>query len=106
MLLDSWLCISSREIWVEWNRKSRREEEPSERHATNRISLREVMPLDFLSASNKVLSPVVSGVAITPYADRLRAPQEAERIHEMMSNAAYALQKEVPGEILSVVDRL
>ncbi|UWM85219.1 hypothetical protein [Rhizobium sp. SRDI969] len=106
LFLDSWLCVSAREIWVEWNRKSWREEEPPERHATNRISLREVMPLDFLSASNKVLSPVVSGVAITPYADRLRALQEAERIHEMMSNAAYAMQKEVPGEILSVVDRL
>ncbi|WP_245497119.1 hypothetical protein [Rhizobium ruizarguesonis] len=91
---------------MEWNRKSWREEDPPERHATNRIGLREVMPVDFLPASNKVLSPVISGVAITPYADRLRALQEAERIHEMMSNAAYAMQKEVPGEILSVVDRL
>jgi len=63
-------------------------------------------PLDFLSASNKVLSPVISRVAITPYADRLRALQETERIHEMMSTAAYAIQKEVLGEILSVVDRL
>lgn len=89
LFLDSWLCVSAREIWVEWNRKSWREEEPPERHATNRISLREVMPLDFLSASNKV-SPVISRVAITPYADRLRALQEAERIHEMMNNAAYA----------------
>jgi hypothetical protein len=64
------------------------------------------MPVDFLSASNKVLSPVISRVAITPYADRLRALQEAERIYEMMSNAAYAMQREVPGEILSIVDRL
>ncbi len=90
---------------MEWNRKSWREEEPPERHATNRISLREVMPVEFLSTSNKVLSPVISRVAITPYADRLRALQEAERIHEMMSTAAYAMQREVPGEILSVVDR-
>jgi hypothetical protein len=106
LFLDSWLCVSAREIWVEWNRKSWREEEPPERHATNRIGLREVMPVDFLSTSNKVLSPVVSRVAITPYADRLRALQEAERVHEMMSTAAYAMQREVPGEILSVVDRL
>lgn len=106
LFLDSWLCVSAREIWVEWNRKSWREEEPPARHATNRIDLREVMPLDFLSASNKVLSPVISRVAITPYADRLRALQEAERIHEMMSTAAYAMQKEVPGEVLSVMDRL
>ncbi len=91
---------------MEWNRKSWREKEPPERHATNRISLREMMPLDFLSAANKLLVPVISRVAITPYADRLRALQEAERIHEMMSTAAYAMQKEVPGEILSVVDRL
>jgi hypothetical protein len=106
LFLDSWLCVSARAIWVEWNRKSWREEEPPERHATNRIGLREVMPVDFLSTSNKVLSPVISRVAITPYADRLRALQEAERIHEMMSTAAYAMQREVPGEILSVVDRL
>ncbi|WP_246699296.1 hypothetical protein [Rhizobium sp. BK456] len=53
LFLDSWLCISVREIWVEWNRKSWREEDPPERHATNRIGLREVMPVDFLPASNK-----------------------------------------------------
>ncbi|MBY5834836.1 hypothetical protein HFN47_35790 [Rhizobium leguminosarum] len=105
MFLNSWLYVSAREIWVEWNRKCWREEEPPERHATNRISLREVMLVDFLSASDKVLSQVISRVAITPYADRLRALQEAERIHEMMSHAAYAMQKEVLGEILSVVDR-
>ncbi|TBZ68769.1 hypothetical protein E0H64_13935 [Rhizobium leguminosarum bv. viciae] len=106
LFLDSWLCVSAREIWVEWNRKSWREEDPPERHATNRIGLSDVMPVDFLPSSDKALSPVISGVAIKPYADRLRALQEAERVHEMMSTAAYAMQKEVPGEFLSVVDRL
>jgi len=66
LFLDNWLCVSAREIWVEWNRKSWREEEPPERHATNRISLREVMPVDFLSVPNKVLSPVISRVATRP----------------------------------------
>lgn len=106
LFLDSWLCVSAGEIWAEWNRKSWREEDPPERHATNRIRLRDVMPVDFLSCAHKALSPVISGVAIKPYADRLRALQEAERVHEMMSTAAYAMQKEVPGEFLSVVDRL
>ncbi len=106
LFLDSWLCVSAHEIWVEWNRKSWREEDPPERHATNRIGLRNVMPVDFLPASDRALSPVISAVAIKPYADRLRALQEAERVQEMMSTAAYAMQKEVPGEILSVLDRL
>lgn len=106
LFLDSWLCISAGEIWVEWNQKSWREDDPPERHATNRIRLRDVMPVDFLSSSEKALSPVISGAAIKPYADRLRALQEAERVHEMISTAAYAMQKEVPGEFLSVVDRL
>ncbi len=92
LFLDSWLCVSAREIWVEWNRKSWREEDPPERHATNRIGLRDLLPIDFLPGSDKALSPAISQVAIKPYADRLLALQEAERVHEMMSTAAYSIR--------------
>ncbi|WP_430244373.1 hypothetical protein [Neorhizobium sp. DAR64861/K0K2] len=106
LFLDSWICVSAREIWVEWNRKSWREEEPPERHATNRIKLRDVMPIDFFPTAQRALSPVISAATIKPYSDRLRALQEAERVYEMISGAAYSMQKEVPADILSIVDRL
>ncbi len=48
----------------------------------------DVIPVDFLSSSDKVLSPVICGLATKPYADRLRALQGAEWVHEMMSTAA------------------
>jgi hypothetical protein len=51
LFLDSWLCVSAREIWVEWNRKSWREEESPERNATNRISLGEVSPASAAATS-------------------------------------------------------
>jgi hypothetical protein len=45
-------------------------------------------------------------VTIKPYADRLLALQETERVYEMISGAAYSMRKEVPGDILSIADRL
>jgi hypothetical protein len=44
LFLDSWLCVSVREIWVGWNQKSWREEDPPERHATNLQIPRHVAP--------------------------------------------------------------
>lgn len=106
LFLDSWFCVSTGEIWVEWNRKPWREEEPPERHATNRINLRDVMPIDFLPVKERALSPVVSAATIKPYARRLRALQEAERVHEMISSAAYSMEREVPNDILAMADRI
>lgn len=40
------------------------------------------------------------------YRERLVALLEAERIHEMMSHAAYAMERDVPGEMLALADRI
>ncbi|MES0038865.1 hypothetical protein NKJ74_26990 [Mesorhizobium sp. M0046] len=106
LFLDSWLCVSASEIWIEWSRKAWREEDPPERFATGRIGLRDVMPIDVMPVREAALSPVISAAKVKPYHKRLCALLEAERVHEMMSRAAYEMEREVPGEILAVADRI
>ncbi len=106
IFLDSWLCVSTSEIWVEWSRKAWREDDPPERFVTGRINLGAVMPIDFIPVREATLSPVVSTAKVKPYRERLLALLEAERVHEMMSHAAYTMEREVPGETLALADRI
>lgn len=105
-VLDSWLCVSPETAWVEWNRRSWRDENPPERHATIKIRLRDVMPIDFLEAKGSVLPVVIPEARVKPYQSRLEALGEAERIHEMVTSAAYAMEKSVPNDVLAMADRI
>ena len=106
-ILNSCLCISPDAAWIEWYRRSWREDDPPERHATSRIKLRHVMPIDFLDGDmDKVLSPGISEAKVKPYLARLQALDEAERIFEMLTHAAYALDRSVPDETLAMADRI
>lgn len=105
-MLDSWLCISSDAAWVEWNRRSWRDEAPPERHATNKISLRDVMPIDFLGGKEKTLPAAISKARIKPYQSRLQALGKAERIYEIVASAAYAMDRSVPNDVLAMADRI
>jgi len=104
---NSYLCISSDTAWIEWYRRSWREENPPERQSTSKIKLRDVMPIDFLDGEGgKVLPPAISEAKVKPYLARLQALDEAERIFEMITNAAYALDRSVPNETLAMADRI
>lgn len=106
-ILNSYLCISSDTAWIEWYRRSWRDENPPERHFTSKIKLRDVMPIDFLDGEgDKVLPPAISEAKVKPYLARLQALDEAERIFEMITNAAYALDRSVPKETLAMADRI
>lgn len=106
-ILNSYLCISSGAAWIEWYRRSWREDNPPERHSTNKINLRDVMPIDFLDGEEeKVLVPAISEARVKPYQSRLKALDEAERIFEMITNAAYAMDRSVPIEVLTIADRI
>ncbi|MGR6467411.1 hypothetical protein [Rhizobium sp. PAMB 3182] len=106
-ILNSYLCISPDAAWIEWYRRSWREDDLPERHATSRIKLRDVMPIDFLDGDmDKVLSPGISEAKVKPYLARLQALDEAERIFEMLTHAAYALDRSVPDETLAMADRI
>jgi hypothetical protein len=105
--LDSHLCVSPDAAWIEWYRRSWREDNPPERHSTNRIKLRDVMPIDYLDREDDtVLPPAISEARVKPYQSRLKALDEAERIFEMITNAAYAMDRSVPNDVLAMADRI
>ncbi|MDX0203849.1 hypothetical protein GOB99_30475 [Sinorhizobium meliloti] len=106
-VLNSYLCISPEAAWIEWYRRSWREENPPERNSTNKIKLRDIMPIDFLDEEEeKVLPSTISEARVKPYQSRLQALDEAERIYEMISNAAYAMDRSVPNDMLVMADRI
>ena len=106
-ILNSYLCISPEAAWIEWYRRSWREEDPPERHSTNKFKLRDVMPIDLLDEEEeKVLSPAIAEARVKPYLSRLQALDESERIHELITNAAYAMDRSVPNDMLAVADRI
>ncbi|MDX1124793.1 hypothetical protein GOL24_10805 [Sinorhizobium medicae] len=104
--LDSTLCVSETELWVEYARKAWRDDDPPIREVTSKLMLRTVMPIDYMPEREIVLSPTISSVRVEPYRQRLLALLEAERVSEMMVNAAYAIEREVPSETLAIADRL
>ena len=104
--IDSTLCVSATEIWVQCMRKAWREEDPPERISSGRLTLQTIMPIDYMPVQDVPLSPVISRAAVEPYRERLRALLEAEGVHEMMSNAAYNMEREVPDETLAIADRM
>lgn len=106
MVLDSTLCISATEVWVECMRRAWREEDPPERIGTARMMLREIMPIDYMPVREVSLPPSISKATVAPYRDRLRALLEAERVCEMLSNAACAMERNVPEEMLTLADRI
>ncbi|MGA1831226.1 hypothetical protein [Rhizobium wenxiniae] len=65
------------------------------------------MPIDFLDGEeDRVLPPAIAEAKVKPYQARLQALDEAERIHEMITNAAYAMDRSVPDEVLAIADRI
>lgn len=106
MVLDSTLCISATEVWVECVRRAWREEDPPERIGTARMMLREIMPIDYMPVREVSLPSSISRTTVAPYRDRLRALLEAERVCEILSEAAYAMECNVPNEMLSLADRI
>ena len=106
LFLESTLCVSASEIWVECIRRAWREEDPPERIVTGRLKLQAIMPIDYMPAREIQLSPMVSRATVAPYRERLRGLLEAERLHEMMSHVAHAIEGEVPEETLTLADRI
>jgi hypothetical protein len=106
LFLESTLCISGTEIWVESLQRAWREEDPPERFATGRKTLRTIMPIDYMPVGETALPPLVTRGATTPYQERLQALIEAERIYDMVSQAAYDMERTVPDEKLAIAERI
>lgn len=106
LLLESTLCVSGTEIWVEVMRKAWREEDPPERVTTGRLNLQSIMPIDYMPVREVSLSPAISRAAVRPYRERLQALLELDRVHEMMSHSAYRMERNVPDQTLALADRI
>lgn len=106
VFLDSTLCVSATEVWVESARRAWRDEDPPERVATGRLKLRDIMPIDYMPVREIELPPGVSRATVKPYAERLQGLLEADRIYEMISHATYAIERQVPDDKLLLADRI
>lgn len=106
IFLESALCISATEIWVECLRRGWGEEDLPERFATARQPLRAIMPIDYMPDRERPIPPLVTRAATVPYQKRLDAMIEAERIYAMLSEATYAMDRTVPDEKLSIAERI
>jgi len=106
VFLDSTLCVSATEVWVESARRAWRDEDPPERVATGRLKLRDIMPIDYMPVREIELPPGVSRATVKPYAERLQGLLEADRVYEMISHATYAIERQVPDDKLLLADRI
>ncbi len=106
VFLDSTLCVSATEVWVESARRAWRDEDPPERVATGRLKLRDIMPIDYMPVREIELPPGVSRATVKPYRERLQGLLEADRVHEMISRATYAIERQVPDDELLLADRI
>jgi hypothetical protein len=106
LYLESTLCISATEIWVESLRQACREEDPPERFATARKTLRTIMPLDYMPARETTLPQLITRATAKPYQERLETLLEAEHIYEMLSRAAYDMERTVPDGKLAIAERI
>ena len=106
LFLNSTLCVSASDVWVESTRRAWREDDPPERIATSRLALQEIMPIDCMPVRETPLPLAISRAAVAPYHEHLRGLLEAERVYEMLSRAAYAMEREVPDETLTLADRI
>jgi hypothetical protein len=78
----------------------------SETFTTEKIALREIMPIDLMPGKEVEIPPAISRVRIKEHWPRLRALIEAERVYGMLERSAYALERDVPDEHLAVADRI
>src|SRR3546814_20229752 len=79
LFLESTLCVSESEIWVECIRRAWREEDQPERIVPGRLKLQAIMQIDYMPAREITLSPTVSRAPVAPYRQRLPGHLEIGR---------------------------
>lgn len=97
------LCISMEHIWVRYRVTSLWDTRQVE---TERLPLRDVIPLDLLCTEDMELPSSINRSTIQPYASRLQAIIDIEHANEIVVSAAYKIDGAVPDENLALVDRL
>lgn len=103
----SMLCVSATELWVDCTVMTPHfRGDDSENFRTEKVSLRDIMPIDQMPRKEVEIPPAISRVRIRQHWPRLRALIEAERVHEMLERSTYALERDIPDEQIAVADRI
>lgn len=103
----SLLCVSATEVWVDCTITATLfRGDDSETFTTEKVALRDIMPIDLMPAKEVEIPPAISRVRIRQHWPRLRALIEAERVHEMLERSTYALERDIPDDRLAVTDRI
>lgn len=97
------LCVSEHEIWVRCTVETMWTNEEFE---TDRMALREILPVELLTHAAVELPSVMKRSSLHPYAKPLRALRDAERALEIVAEATYRMDGAVPDEHLVLVERL
>lgn len=99
--------MSATELWVDCTIDALHfRGDDSETFTTEKIALREIMPIDLMPGKEVEIPPAISRVRIKEHWPRLRALIEAERVYGMLERSTYALERDVPDEHLAVADRI
>ena len=87
MYLDSTLCVSATDIWVETMRRAWRERRPPERVSTARLALREIMPIDYMPVRELPLPSSMTRAVVAPL------PRPASGTHRGRAGVRDAIQR-------------
>lgn len=103
----SQLCVSATELWVDCTINAPQfRGDDTETFTTDKVVLRDIMPIDLMRAKEVEIPPAINRVRIRQHWPRLRALIEAERVHEMLERSTYALERDIPDEQIAVADRV
>lgn len=104
---ESSLCISATEIWVDGTiRVPGWQGDEEERFSTERLALRDVMPIELMPTKEVVVTQPIRRAKVGQHWPRLRMLIEAERVWSMLERSIYDLERNVPDDRLAVTDRL
>ena len=103
---ESSLCISATEIWVDGTiRVPRWQGDEEQRFSTERLTLRDVMPIELMPTKEVVVTQPIRRAKVWQHWPRLRILIEAERVWSMLERSICHLERNVPDDRLAITDR-
>ncbi len=97
------LCVSEQEMWFQCAMESMW---GKDQFQTERVQLRQLIPVDLLAVAEKSIPRTISSKSIRPYEERLKALLDADRAFEIISEATFRVDTAVPNDHIAMVDRI
>jgi len=103
---ESHLCVSAGEVWVHGRVAAAWDQESWHVFETERVALREVVPLGLLPVRETVLSSRVTRSSTRPFRNRLKALEQAENLFGTILNAMRDRENLAADDGLALADTL